>query len=44
VNIFGTNALLHIKLWSKSDIELFTGDSVIPNCMAMKKGIRQISK
>jgi hypothetical protein len=44
MNIFGTNTLLHIKLCGKTDIELFTADSVIPNSMTMKKGIRQISK
>jgi len=29
-NIFGTNTLLHLKIRSKSDIELFTANCVIP--------------
>jgi len=28
-NIFGTNTLLHLKIWSKGDIELFTANFVI---------------
>jgi len=43
INIFGTDTLLHKKLCRKGDIEQFTADSVIPECVAMKKGIRQIS-